>query len=277
MLGTLWNNILFLPFLNLMMVLYHVLGSNFGFAVIAMAIITRLIMIPSTKKQMIMMKKMSGLRPALEKLQKKYGANQQKLAQEQMKLYKEVGYNPLGCLGNLLPQILILFVIIQVINVVNSNSFGDLYPFVKDFVFGGAKDLAINTHFFIIDLAKNYSEIAKEGGYFATEGIAYFVLAVLVGYIQYLSTKFMQTMQGTPAPKKKTKKDEQMSPEEMQAQMMGSMNLIFPVMTGFITLSAPAVLGVYWLAQSIMFIVQYFLIDREKATLALQGLFKKSN
>lgn len=276
MLGTLWHNLLFLPFLNLMMVFYHVLGSNFGLAVIAMAILIRLLLIPSTRKQMDMMRKMSGLRPRLEKLQKKYGANQQKLAQEQMKLYKEVGYNPLGCLGTLLPQIFILYVIIQVINVVTHNSFDGLYPFIKDFVFGGAKELAINTSFWFIDLTKNYSQIASESGYFATEGIAYFVLAALVGYIQFISTKFMQKMQGAAEPKKKGKKDEQMSPEEMQAQMMGSMNAIFPIMTGIITLSTPAILGVYWLAQSVMFIVQYFIIDKEKSMLALQGLFRKN-
>lgn len=275
MLSTLWNNIIFLPFLNLMMVFYHVFGNSFGMAVIVMAVITRLLMVPATKSQMEMTKKMASMRPELAKIQKKYASNPQKLSEEQMKLYKKVGYNPVGCLGSFLPQMIILYAIINIINVISSNHFEGLYPAIRDFVFSGVANPIINTNFFGLDLSKNYQTIASQSGYFAVEGIVYFALAALVAYIQFLSTKFMQSMQGTPAPVKKSKKDEQMSPEEMQAQMMGSMNSIFPLMTGIFTLTVPAVLGVYWLAQSVMMIVQYFFIDKEKSVKALRSLFAK--
>src|SRR5690606_9389050 len=164
---------------------------------------------------------------------------------------------------------------INIINVISANTFDGLYPFIREYVFGSQVNPLINMNFFGLDLHKNFNEIAKTSGYFAPEGIAYFLLAALVGFVQYLSTKFMQKMQGTPAPVKKGKKNEQMSPEEMQANMMGSMNSIFPIMTGIITLSVPAVLGVYWLAQSVMFVVQYFFIDMEKSKEALSSLFAK--
>ncbi len=257
------------------MVFYHIFGNNFGVAVIVMAILTRLIMIPATKSQMSMTKKMATLRPELAKLQKKYASNPQKLSQEQMKLYKKVGYNPVGCLGSLLPQMIILYAIINIIRVISANTFDGLYPFIREWVFAGEMNPHINTSFLTLDLSQNYQGIAASSGYFAVEGIAYFALAALVGYVQFLSTKFMQKMQGTPAPVKKSKKDEQLSPEEMQAQMMGSMNSIFPLMTGVMTLTVPAVLGVYWLAQSVMFIVQYFFIDKEKSIEAFRSLFAK--
>jgi len=262
MFATIWNNLLFYPFLNLTVLSYHFLGNNLGLAVIFIAVITRLLLIPATKSQMQMTQKMSGLKPKLDVLQKKFANNQQKLAQEQMKLYKEVGYNPLGCLSSFLPQIVILYAIIQVINIVTTSDFIGLYEPVKEFVFGNAKEFSMNTQFLSVDLAKNYSAIAGKSGYFAMEGVVYFLLAAAVGIVQYFSTKFMQVMQGHSSVKKNSKKND--SPEDIQAQMLGSMNAVFPIMTFVITLSTPAVLGLYWLFQSIMFVVQYYFIDKEK-------------
>src|SRR5690606_40831935 len=131
--------------------------------------------------------------------------------------------------------------------------------------------------FLFIDLAKTYTGIANESGYFAIEGIVYLALGLLVGLIQYFSTKFLQVMQGQTPPKKdptKKNKDEQMGPEEIQAQLGKTMTTIFPLMTVFFTLSAPAVLGIYWLVQSLMFIIQYFLIDYDASKAALRESLK---
>lgn len=279
MLGTIWNAVLFHPILNILVASYNILWDNLGLAVIFVAILVRIVLIPSVKSQTEMTRKMSRLKPELEKLQKKFGNNQQKLAQEQMKLYKKIGYNPLGCLGSFLPQILMLYAIIQVINVVTSNNFDGLYPFIKDWVFGTAKELTINTNFLTIDLASTFTALSKDLGYFNIKTLSYLFMAVLVGLTQYISTKFMQHIQGQTVTKKvdkkgKKKKDEAPSPEELQSQMMNSMNLMFPFMTFFITLTAPAVLGLYWLAQSVMLIAQYFIIDKEKSIEATKMLLK---
>lgn len=274
MLSTLWNTILVHPFLNLLVVSYHFFGDNLGWAVVLLAIIVRLLLIPSVRNQVGMTKKMADLKPRLDKLQKKYANNKEKLAQEQMKLYKEVGYNPLGCISSFVPQMVILYVMIQVIRVVTANDFTGLYPAVHDLVFGSAAAETINTSFYMIDLSKNYSEIAKEAGYFAVEGIAYFILAISVGITQFFTTKFMQKIQKVQTPTKKKKKsgDDQMDPSDMQAQMNKSMTSIFPVMTAFISLSAPAVLGLYWLIQSLMLMVQYFIIDRQRTVEAFNDI-----
>ena len=63
-------------------------------------------MIPLVKKQTKMTKQMAMLKPELDKLQKKYGNDKEKLAQEQIKLYKRIGYNPLGCFVTFIPQIM---------------------------------------------------------------------------------------------------------------------------------------------------------------------------
>jgi YidC/Oxa1 family membrane protein insertase len=275
MLGYIWNNFLFYPVLNTLLVLYHFLGDNLGWAVIVLAIFVRLLLIRSTKKQMSMTKTMATLKPRLEKLNKKYANNKELLAKEQIKLYKEVGYNPLGCLANFIPQMVILIVIIQVIRVVTTeNSYDGIYPFVEAWINGNMQDFVIDTRFFFWDLGKNYMEIAKDYGYLASQGLAYLILALLVGFIQFISSKFMQAMQSvdTKETKKKVNKDEPMAPEEMQKQMMKSMTNIFPLLTIYITLTVPSVLGVYWLVQSLMLVVQYYFIDKQKTTEVFKSL-----
>lgn len=274
MLSFIWNNFLFHPVLNVLIALYHLFGENLGWAVIVLAIIVRLLLIRSTRKQMEMTKTMATLKPKLEKLNKKYANNKELLAKEQIKLYKETGYNPLGCLFNFIPQMVILIVIIQVIRVVTiDNNFDGLYPFVEAWINGG-KDLVLDTRFYLWDLGKNYSQIAQEYGYLASQGIAYIVLSLSVGVVQFVSSRFMQAMQAMDKPdtKKKTNKDEPMAPEEMQKQMMKSMTTIFPLLTIYITLTVPSVLGVYWLAQSVMLVVQYYFIDKEKTLETFKSL-----
>lgn len=274
MLGFIWNNFLFYPVLNVLLVLYQFLGENLGWAVIVLAIVVRLLLIRSTRKQMEMTKTMSTLKPKMDELNKKYGNNKEKLAQEQIKLYKETGYNPLGCLTNFVPQMIILIVVIQVIRIVTINDIGvGVYPFVENLVIAGEKDFVLNTNFYNIwDLSKTYTPIAQEYGYLAKQALPYLLLAVAVGFIQYISTAFMQAMQETKIVKK-SKPDEQMSPEEMQKQMMKSMTKIFPLLTAYITLTVPSILGLYWLAQSVMLVVQYYFIDKEKTI----NTFRKLN
>ena len=61
------------------------------------------------------MKKMQELAPKLEELKKKYGSDPQKLQQEMLKLYKNVGFNPAsGCLPILI-QIPIFFALYKVL------------------------------------------------------------------------------------------------------------------------------------------------------------------
>ncbi len=282
MFGYIWNNFLFYPVLNILLSLYHFFGDNLGWAVVVLAILVRILLIPSTKKQMTMTKTMATLKPKLDKLNKKYANNKELLAKEQIKLYKETGYNPLGCLFNFIPQMVILIVIIQVIRVVTSEtSYEGIYPFVESWINGSAKEFILNTSFYHWDLSKNYTAIANEHGYLAAQGLGYLILALLVGFIQFISSRFMQAMQevGKTEKKKKTNKDEQMAPEEMQKQMMKSMTTIFPLLTIYITLTVPAVLGVYWLAQSLMLVVQYYFIDKKKTveTLRVLNPFKKLN
>ena len=101
----LWNTIILEPILNVLIALSTILFSNFGLAIIALTIVVRVILFPLTVRQTRSTKAMQTLQPQIQELQKKYGRNQQKLQQEMMKLYKEAGINPLGCLWPMLIQL----------------------------------------------------------------------------------------------------------------------------------------------------------------------------
>ncbi|MFA5633913.1 MAG: YidC/Oxa1 family membrane protein insertase [Candidatus Dojkabacteria bacterium] len=280
MLGIVWNNVIYYPILNLLLVFYNLFGNNLGSAIITIAIISRFALIPLMKKQTEMTKKMSSLKPQLEELQKKYKNNPEKLSQEQIKLYKKVGYNPLGCLVTFLPQLIILSVLIQVIRNVTGGTLDGIYSFVQNWLNNGAS-LSINTQFLFWDLTKSYNDIASETGKFAVPALLYFVLSLLVGVSQYFSSKFTQALQN-PATitetKKKTKKKvkvQDLSPEEMQKKMSDSFMYIFPLTTVLITLSTPAALSLYWAIQSFMLVFQYILMDKEKSKKNIEELLLK--
>lgn len=284
MLANIWNTILTYPILNLMASLYHLLWDNLGLAIIFIAIISRLALIPLTKKQTEMTSKMAQLKPELDKLQKKYANNPEKLSKEQMKMYKEVGYNPLGCLGSLIPQLIILSVLIGVIRAVTNSDINGLYPFVLDWVSNGTGEFIINPNFLGLDLTQSYTELSGEFGRFATNVLPYLGLAVVVGIIQYITTKLTTILQNPESVLTKKKKkggllklDEKGEPDvnAMQENMQGSMLLMFPIMTIFISISAPAALGIYWIVQSVMLIVQYFILDFDKSKKGVQNLYTK--
>jgi YidC/Oxa1 family membrane protein insertase len=257
--------------------LYHVLFNNLGLAIIAIAVISRLALIPLTKNQTEMTRKMAQLQPELEKLQKKYANNPEKLSQEQMKLYKKVGYNPLGCLGTLVPQLIILSVLIGVVRAITANNIEGIYPFILNWVSGGTGDFSINTMFLGLDLTQTYNTLSSEVGRFAGEAIPYLILALVVGIVQFITTKLTTILQN-PDQAKTKKKKKKSNPEEpnmeaMQESMQKSTMFMFPIMTIFVSISAPAALGIYWITQSIMLIVQYFILDFNRSKRGVQNLF----
>jgi YidC/Oxa1 family membrane protein insertase len=279
MIGNIFRTILTYPILNLMVVLYHILFSNLGLAIIAVAIISRLALIPLSKTQIEMTKKMAKIKPELDKLQKKYANNPEKLSQEQMKLYKKEGYNPLGCLGSFIPQLIILSVLIGVVRALTGNNTEGIYPFVLDWVSGGTGQFNIDPTFFGLDLTQTYNDLSGEFGRFAAQAIPYLVLALVVGAVQFVTTKLTTVLQNPEAvkEKKKAKKgiDGEPDMQAMQNSMQKSMMFMFPLMTIFISISAPAALGIYWITQSIMLIAQYFILDFDRSKRGVQNLFTK--
>lgn len=83
--------------------------GNYGLAIIFLTIIVRLLILPLTASQTRSMKQMQLLQPEIQKLQKKYKNDPERLNRETMELWRKHKVNPLmGCLPILI-QIPILY------------------------------------------------------------------------------------------------------------------------------------------------------------------------
>ena len=90
-----WNGLLVYPLINLL-VLSDYFVHDFGLAVVIVTVAIRLVLYPVFTKQVRSSRAMQELAPAMNDIKKKYGNDRAKLQQEQMKLYKERGINPVG-------------------------------------------------------------------------------------------------------------------------------------------------------------------------------------
>jgi len=112
--GTMFNAIA-RPFGWLLMNLYT-LFQNYAVSLLFVAIIVRVLMLPFQMKGKRGMLRQTRLQPKIAELQKKHGANKQKLNEEMAKLYKEEGVNPAsGCLWSFIqmPIMIALFYVIR--------------------------------------------------------------------------------------------------------------------------------------------------------------------
>ncbi|MBM7647723.1 YidC/Oxa1 family membrane protein insertase [Bacillus ectoiniformans] len=110
--GRFFHDYLVNPFVELIHSLGELFG-NYGFAIIAITLVVRLLLLPfmlnTMKKQQVMREKMEVVKPEMEKIQKrlkeaKTAEDKQKIQQEMMMLYQQHNINPLamGCLPILL-------------------------------------------------------------------------------------------------------------------------------------------------------------------------------
>ncbi|WQV02256.1 membrane protein insertase YidC [Helicobacter pylori] len=94
--------------------LYQFVG-NWGWAIILLTIIVRIILYPLSYKGMVSMQKLKELAPKMKELQEKYKGEPQKLQANMMQLYKKHGANPLGGCLPLILQIPVFFAIYRVL------------------------------------------------------------------------------------------------------------------------------------------------------------------
>ena len=103
--GFVWNEGILRPMLNVLIMLYSLLGSNFGVTILLFTVVVRLLTMPLTLRQVKQARAMSLLSPKLQGLKEKYANNRQEMSRETMKLYKENGVSPIGCLGPMVIQL----------------------------------------------------------------------------------------------------------------------------------------------------------------------------
>ena len=109
-----WFSFLALP-IRFLLLFFQGLVTNWGLAIILLTITIKALLFPVTQKGYESMEKMKIVQPRMKELQDKYASDRMKLAEEQQKLFKEEGVNPLsGCLP-MLAQMPIYFALYRAI------------------------------------------------------------------------------------------------------------------------------------------------------------------
>ena len=183
-----WNVIFIRPMVNSLILLYIVLGQNFGLSIISFTMIIRLLMFPLSIRQTKQMKAMSVMQPKIKQIQEKFKDDRQKISQETMALYKQQGVNPIGCLGPLIIQMPIFIGLYQALYITLPSNPENLTQ-LSDSIFGFIplinQAVPIDASF----LWLNLGSIVRDSDIYTQIG-----LPVLVG----ASTFFMQKTTATP-------------------------------------------------------------------------------
>ena len=258
-----WNTLIIEPFINSLLLIYDLIGENFGLAIILFTIIIKGITYPLTAKQIKSSKALQDLQNDKEwqDIQKKYKNDRDKLAQEQMRLYREKGISPFAsCLPTIIqfPIIIGLYqsiiqtmgnAPIQLLNLVTKISpwLFNVFSFVP-----GLRDpirlIPLNSQFLWMDIGRP-ERLSIPGIPF---GIP--VLAIFVVITSFLQTKLISNPSG----------------DGQAQQMSGIMNIYMPLLMGWFAYSFASGLAIYFVTSNLVSIVQYALLGRFDFSTLLQ-------
>ncbi len=240
-----WNTVILTPMTNVLIWIYNFFFQNFGIAIILFTIVIKLITFPLTASQLKGQKKMTELNQSKkwQEMQKKYKDDKEKLSQETMKMYQEMGINPLASCLPLLIQFPIMIGLYQSISLAMAqapiqllNLSRSLYAFIPASLL-----IPLNSKFLWLNLG--LPEQASPLFYLPIIGIGIPIMTILVVLTTYLQSKLMTPATG--------------GANDQGAQMSRSMNLMMPLMMGVITWSLSSGLALYFIVSNLLGIAQY--------------------
>lgn len=222
------NRWLILPVFNF---LGHIVGGAYGWAILLLTIIIRLVIAPLTYSSYLSGAKMKALRPEIDLLKAKHGGDQQAMSMDQMKLFREAGVNPLGGCIPALFQIPIFFALYSFFN---SNISLRGVPFLW------SHDLS------------SYDSILNFGFAIPFYGNHVSLFTITACITSFLIS--MYSMSTTP---------------DSGNPMLKYMPYIFPFMMLFIFNKLPSALTWYYTVSNVItlvlqFVIQNYIIDHEK-------------
>ena len=104
----------------LITMLHDDLGLSWGWSIVGLTVIVRLLIVPLTIKQIRSMNALRVLQPQIKEIQEKYKDDKQRMQQEMMKFYKENKVNPFA---SCLPLLLQLPVFMALFFLLNGDEF----------------------------------------------------------------------------------------------------------------------------------------------------------
>lgn len=232
-------------FVNVLLLIYNMVGQNFGIAIILFTVLIRLITHPLMVQQIKGTQGMQNLQqdPRYLEIQKKYKDDKEKLAQEQMALYKEMGISPFAsCLPTLIQFPIIIALYQSIIKAMASapldvvHLIQNIYPGLLQIT----KLIPLNSHFLWMNLGQPERLVLF--------GIGIPTLAIVVVITTYIQSKLI-----TPSSS---------NPNDQSAQMSKMMNLYMPFLMGYLSYTLASGLSLYFVTSNLVGIVQYALLGK---------------
>ena len=293
-------NLITAPFSALLMLFYNLFGS-YGWAILAFGVVLKLITLPLQMKSTKSMMQNSMLQPRMKELEKKYANDKQKYQEELAKLYQEAKINPMsGCLWSLLP-LPILIALYAVVRRPLSNLMGlaatevtALTTLLSDmglYTVPAKADAYVEMTLANV-LHENFSAVVSSGAvasfadklkdidfnflglnltmrpkvffwnYADTIGMAAAIGLFLIPFISALLSWLQSKVSQTTQPTASTGNANMDAQAQAQAQTSKSMMLWMPLMSVYICFIMPAAMGIYWIEQSVLGIVQQLALNK---------------
>ncbi len=190
---------------------------NFGWAILLLTLILKLLFAPLTHMSFDSMRRMQAIQPKVKSLQERYKKDPQKMNQEMMELYKKHRVNPLG---GCLPMLLQIPIFIAFYQMLNDAIELKGAPFIF-----WVKDLAEADRLFTLPFSLPFI------------GDAVNLLPLLMVGSMVAQQKMTPQMGSTPE----------------QAKMM---NIMMPVVFGLLFYNMPSGLVLYWFLNNVLTILQ---------------------
>ena len=230
----LWTELIIRPMLNGLVVLYTMLFSQMGLAIISLTALIRLLTLPMTLKQLKQMRAMSSLQPKIKEIQDRYSRDKTRVSQETMRLYKEAGVSPFGCLG---PMIIQMPVLIGLFRVLIQTVFSR-----PDDLVGLSEKL-----YTWIPIAPIYEAAPLDSTFLWLDLAQSDPTNVIMPVIVFASTWVQQKMTMQP------------STDPRQSGNQAMMLWLMPLMIAFFSFTLPSGLALYWITSNLIGIaIQYF-------------------
>jgi YidC/Oxa1 family membrane protein insertase len=243
-----WNTLILQPMTNTLLWIYDILGQGphmFGLAIILFTILIRLITWPLNASQVKGAQAMQALQSDKEwqDIQKKYAKDREKLAQEQMRIYKERGINPFAsCLPTLVQFPIIIGLYQSITNALAATPLGMLQLSRLAYPFLNVQNLIpLNSQFLWMDLGRPEGIPLPFDIAFLPYGFP--TLAIIVAITTYIQSKL--TMPAST------------NPGDQTAAMSNMMSIYMPLLLGYFALTFASGIAVYFIISNLLGIVQY--------------------
>jgi YidC/Oxa1 family membrane protein insertase len=222
-------------------------GVAWVLSIIGLTLVIRIALIPLFVKQIKSSRNMQLIQPKVRELQKKYGHDRQKLAEETMKLYREAGTNPFASCLPILLQMPIFFALFRLLD--QAAKKGTAHGFLDEEL---AQQFGESEVFGVIPLAESFWGARTWGD--NPNGLVMIVAAVLV--LAMTATTFFTQRQLMA---KNMPADALTGPYAQQQKML---LYILPVAFGLGGIAFPIGVLLYWTTSNLWTMGQQFYVIR---------------